>query len=874
MRRLARESAKARKETPSTVHLLAAVFRAGGPARRLLEARKLDDQRLLGAARSFDETDETALDLALDGARDVARRSFAPGRAMPARRGSRPTAAPEPGGIHVLVVLLSNRRFAAFRALGQLGVDLANLRAAATRIALGVVAPPRDRRPREREEAAPAREVPPARSDVPSDKPRAKQGLRPTPASLPPKPRRSGRAVQVSLIPPLRPSRDAEPPSDRPATAAPSAPPPQAPPPSPASASSPAAPSPPSSRPEARAPRGALTSEAPAPEADGSVVPAALHLDPEIFPTLAALDNLTALAASGGVEPAVGRDAVVEQVLDVLAKRHGNSPVVVGRAGVGKTTVARAVARRFAAAPLERARLLLDLPAGELLAGTSARGSLADKIAMLRSEVRRAEGRVVLLVDDLFELVNGALDEGIGELKAALAAGELPIVGTATPEDYQRGVDAEPSLSRRFSVVELEEPDEASAVEMVTAAVAPLAEHHGLAYRDEALTACVSWSIRYLPGRALPDKALGVLDLAGARRRRRDASAREVDVEHVAEVMSELCDVPRDRLTETDQARMLAMEAMLQERVIGHDAACAAIAAVLRRNAAGLRGRRPLGTFLLLGPTGVGKTETAKALADVLFHAPEAMTRLDMSEYAEPHAVARLVGAPPGYVGHEAGGLLTEAVRRRPYQVILLDEIEKAHPDVLLTFLQLFDEGRLTDGRGRTVDFTNTVVVLTSNIGARDLAAAKNERRVGFARRDDEGNKQRRLATVAVDAARATLPPELYNRLDEVLFFRHLERDDVRQVARRLLAKLGESLKARGITLDVEEAALDALLDGGGYDPDLGARPMRRAIVRLVEAPLAEMILRGELEEGSVALVDVEDGAIVVDAVGGKSSAA
>jgi ATP-dependent Clp protease ATP-binding subunit ClpC len=310
---------------------------------------------------------------------------------------------------------------------------------------------------------------------------------------------------------------------------------------------------------------------------------------------------------------------------------------------------------------------------------------------------------------------------------------------------------------------------------------------------------------------------------------------------------------------------MLRLEQLMGERVVGHGEALARIARVLRRNASGFRSRRPIGSFLLLGPTGVGKTETAKAIGECLFHSPHAMTRLDLSEYAEAHAIARLVGAPPGYVGHEAGGQLTEAVRKRPYQVLLLDEIEKAHRDVLEAFLQVFDEGRMTDGRGRTVDFTNAVIVMTSNLGA-DVARPTTRGRIGFGAKEQRETHAYEEALCA--AARAALPPELYNRIDEVLAFAPLGRGDVAEVARRMLRSLGDELEAaRGVRLDVSEAAIEALLAAGGFDPELGARPMRRAIGRLVEAPIAEMILKGELEHGAVALVEVEDGRVVVDAV-------
>jgi ATP-dependent Clp protease ATP-binding subunit ClpC len=335
-------------------------------------------------------------------------------------------------------------------------------------------------------------------------------------------------------------------------------------------------------------------------------------------------------------------------------------------------------------------------------------------------------------------------------------------------------------------------------------------------------------------------------------------------------VVAELAGVPIERLLETDGDRMLRLEALLGERIVGHEKALSRVASVLRRNASGFRSQRPIGSFLLLGPTGVGKTETAKAVAECLFGSPDAMTRLDLSEYAEPHSIARLVGAPPGYVGHEAGGQLTEAVRRRPYQVVLLDEIEKAHRDVLEAFLQVFDEGRLTDGRGRTIDFTNCVLFMTSNLGAEITQGARSQRApIGFgAKPEERASSGNDYEEKICGAARAALPPELYNRLDEVLAFAPLTRGDVSEIARRMLASLAMVLEAtRGVTLDVNDAAVEALLDNGGFDAELGARPMRRAISRLIEAPIGEMILRGEIARGDVATVDVEEGMLVVDAV-------
>ena len=596
-------------------------------------------------------------------------------------------------------------------------------------------------------------------------------------------------------------------------------------------------------------------------------------IEPKKYPLLAQIGrNLTELAAKGELDPVVGREAEIERSLDVLAKRHACNACLVGAPGVGKTSVVRGLAQRIAdgvdVACFED-RVLIGIDPAALLAGTAVRGSLAERVGQLKNEIARSKGRILVFFDEIHMLFGpDAGDEAAAELKIALARSELACIGATTEADYRRTIDADPGLARCFTPIEV---GELSAEEAMLAieGIAPLFErHHQVMFSEGALAKSITWSVRYLPSKALPDKAVQILDLAGARAKRR--GEKEVDEAHVAEVVSELAGVPEERLLETDAERMLRLEELLGERIVGHTEALAKIATVLRRNASGFRSRRPIGTFLLLGPTGVGKTETAKAIAQCLFHSVDAMTRLDLSEYAESHALSRLVGAPPGYVGFDAGGQLTEAVRRRPYQVILLDEIEKAHRDVLEGFLQVFDEGRLTDGRGRTIDFTNTVILLTSNIGA-ELSATPRQR-VGFAapRRDasERAREVSRYQESVTDAARKALPPELYNRLDEVLAFAPLSREDVAEVARRILRVLAKDLEnSRGVRLDVAPAAVDALLDAGGFDPEMGARPMRRAIGRHVEAPIAEMLLRGQLERGDVATVDVENGAIVVDAV-------
>ncbi|WP_394833936.1 ATP-dependent Clp protease ATP-binding subunit [Pendulispora rubella] len=808
LRKLAEELARQRKERVTTGHLLAAIADRRSVAADLLQDRLLDVDVLLKAARVVTDDAPDAIGRAVQRAREFAARSTAP----------------EPSGLHLLYALCQDRTCAAHRAIAQCGTDVAKVRTHALQLATGIAMPRRT-----------------MRSSIPIS---ARPLLAP---SLPP-------PVPPALVsPPLPPP-----------------PKPQAKAPVPAPVPRPVAPTPRKRhhhpRPHAAPP---ATTTAAATNAQ------TFALDPKAFPLLTQMGtNLTLAAAQGQLDPAIGREAVIERTLDVLAKRHANSACLVGEPGVGKTSIVRGMARRIAAGEHVTSlddRILVAIDPPVLLAGTGMRGQLAERMSQLLAEVKKSEGRIVLVFEEIHALFGAdGGDEGISELKAALASGHVRCIGTSTPKEYRRVIEADGALARRFSVVEVEEPGDDEALAIMENVIPLFEGHHHARYAKEALAASLRWSVRYLPGRALPDKSISVLDLAGARSRRRKLA--EVGPEQVAEVVAELAGVPVERLLETDAERMLRFEALLAQRIVGHTDALARIAAVLRRNASGFRTRRPIGSFLLLGPTGVGKTETAKAIAELLFHSENAMTRLDLSEYAEPHAVSRLVGAPPGYVGHEAGGFLTEAVRRRPYQVVLLDEIEKAHRDVLEAFLQVFDDGRLTDGRGRTVDFTNTVILLTSNIGADVARPRPSTRRIGFSPDAALDDADRREATAYADAivaaARSALPPELYNRLDEVMAFAPLTRIDVAEVARRMLAALGAELeKTRGIRLDASEDAIAALLDAGGFDPEMGARPMRRTIARLVEAPIAEMLLRQEVRRGDIATVDVEDGAIVVDAV-------
>ncbi|MEI8257897.1 MAG: AAA family ATPase, partial [Deltaproteobacteria bacterium] len=414
-----------------------------------------------------------------------------------------------------------------------------------------------------------------------------------------------------------------------------------------------------------------------------------------------------------------------------------------------------------------------------------------------------------------------------------------------------------------------DEPTPESLREMVRAFGPAISAHHGVVVDDAVLDHAVELSERYLGGRAQPDRALNVVDLALARARRVQLPAlSRVDV---AGVVSELGGIPFDRVAATDHERLLNLETALSGRVVGHGHAMTRIAQTLRRNAVGFRGARPIGTFLFLGPTGVGKTETAKAIAEALFPGTGAMTRFDMAEFSESHAVARLIGAPPGYVGYSDGGQLTEAVRRRPYQLILLDEIEKAHRDVLESLLAVLDEGRMTDGRGRTVDFRNTVIVMTSNLGAElfEQKLAPKARAIGFAAtpsgpsRDED--RDGGLLDRVRDAARAALPPELWNRIDDPIVFASLTRDEVSEIARRLLAQSFARLeREQGIQAVAQPSVVDLLLDNGGFEPTLGARPMRRAIARLVEAPVADAVLRGTITRGDLVTLEARDWGVKV----------
>jgi len=822
---------KLRAEPLAGVHLLASLGAASGSVRDLLEERGAGFRRVLDRWDGLLER----------GTPDNLDQILHATQAMARRFGVRVATAP-----HLLLALLGEGTASVRRVLDGSDVDLPLLRQAALQLAQGLPV----RRARSSAEASapllprpdPPRGTPvPVMPAVPVKGPFA--GRSPAVSA-----RGAGQAVP--LLPTPKPAQTQagafESPLSRAAGSAP-APIPVA--------------EPPSRGEESPSRKRAALSQRRTAESAAEAALSDLLLDEKEFPILSKLGkNLSWLSASGRTDEVVGRDEEIEHALDVLAKRHGNSPCLIGPAGVGKTTVARGIAARLAArSPGDGPRILIELPVSELFAGTGVRGALASRLASIKREVGLSGGRVVLFFDEIHQLFQGDQAEEIAsELKLSLARGELPCIGATSVEEYRRVIEADAALSRRFTAIDIEEPSREEAYLVLCSVAERLARHHRVTYDDDALGQAIAWAVRYLPGRALPDKVVSVADLAGARSRRRGKD--RVDSAAMAEVVALEAAMPVERLLQSDAERMLALEDILAERVIGHDAEIRKIARILRRNAAGLGSRRPIGTFLLLGPTGVGKTETAKAIAEVLFQSETAMTRLDMAEMSEAHAVARLVGAPPGYVGHDAGGQLTEAVRRRPYQVILLDEIEKAHPDVLTAFLAVLDEGRMTDSRGRLVDFTSTVILLTSNLGAGELAQAKRAR-VGFQAR--EASAELGLDRV-VAHARQALPPELYNRLDEVLTFAPLSRVDVARIGEKLLKRLGDELELlRGIELVTEPGVVDYLLDHGGYDVELGARPLRRTIARLVEAPLAEALLRGTVRAGERWVISALDGELV-----------
>jgi ATP-dependent Clp protease ATP-binding subunit ClpC len=620
--------------------------------------------------------------------------------------------------------------------------------------------------------------------------------------------------------------------------------------------------------------------------------------------------DLTAAAAQGRLDPVIGREAEVDEVLEVLARRTKNNPVLVGDPGVGKTAIVEGIAQRVAdgAVPdaLRDVRVVaLDL-AG-MVAGTRYRGDFEQRLTGVIDEVVGAERSIVLFVDELHAVVGaGAAEGGAMDaatlLKPALARGDLQLIGATTVQEYRKHIEKDAALERRFEPVRINEPTVAATITILRGLRRRYEEHHQVRITDEAVVAAAQLSDRYLTDRFLPDKAIDLLDRASARarlrggraesdpaeaerleqlRRARDVAVdaedferahmltREIDAaepppdappgpaeisaEDVTRVVAHTTGIPVARLTTTERNRLLDLEALLHRRVVGQDEAVEAVADAVRAGRAGLaHPDRPIGSFLFLGPTGVGKTELARALAQALFGTADALLRFDMSEYADRSSAMRLVGAPPGHVGYDDAGQLTEAVRRTRYAVLLLDEIEKAHPDVTGTLLQVLDAGRLTDAHGRTVDFTHTVVIMTSNLGADRLLAVAAAGQTLDEARDP-----------VLAAMRAHFRPEFLNRIDDIVLFHALDRAELRRITTLLLTETGERLRAQGIALEITEAAVDWLAERG-HQPELGARPLRRTIARELDRKLSRMIIAGDLGPGKRVVVTVEDGGLVL----------
>ncbi len=625
---------------------------------------------------------------------------------------------------------------------------------------------------------------------------------------------------------------------------------------------------------------------------------------PSDTPTLDSFGtDLTQRARDGKVDPVIGRTDEIAQLVEVLVRRTKNNPVLVGEAGVGKTAIAEGLAQRIVdgtVPPVLAGTRLVQLDLTAMLAGTKHRGDFEERMTKVVDEVVAADGQVLLFLDELHTVVGagsaeGAMDAG-NILKPKLARGELHLIGATTLDEYRR-IERDPALERRFQPVRVEEPSVPDATAIIRGLAPRYAEHHGVTYSDEALVAAVTLSDRYVPDRQLPDKAIDLLDQAGARVQLREqvvvddgdqarlteekdaaiaaedyeragalrdelaalvaGTTPEVTVDDVAEVVARATGVPAAQLTATDKARLRGLEAELHQRVVGQDEAVTALARAVRRSRSGLADHsRPVGSFLFLGPTGVGKTELAKALAGSLFGDDDAMVRLDMSEYGERHTVSRLVGSPPGYVGHEQGGQLTEAVRRRPYSVILLDEVEKAHPDVFHTLLQLLDDGRLTDGQGRTVDFSHTVLIMTSNLGSELIGRSGS---LGFTADGGQASTRAKIDR----RLREHFRPEFLNRIDETVVFAPLEREQLREITGLLLGSSRDRLAELGVSVEVSEAAVDWLAQRG-HQPELGARPLRRTIQRELDDPVADLLLDDAVTTGDTVVAEVVEGELAL----------
>jgi ATP-dependent Clp protease ATP-binding subunit ClpC len=627
--------------------------------------------------------------------------------------------------------------------------------------------------------------------------------------------------------------------------------------------------------------------------------------------------NLTKLAQEGKLDPVVGREKEIERAIQILGRRTKNNPVLIGEPGVGKTAIAEGLAQRIINQDVPEVlegKQVISLDMGLLVAGTRFRGDFEERIKKIVDEVRTA-GNVILVIDEIHTLVGAGGTEGgldaANILKPALARGELQCIGATTLDEYRQHIERDAALERRFQPILVGEPSVEETIEILYGLRSVYEQHHRVQISDEALMAAAELSDRYISDRFLPDKAIDLIDEAGSRVRLRNshisadkelkrklagitkakneavrvqnfdratelreqeialeaelqaASTEQaihpivVDEEDIAQIVASWTGVPVNKLTESESELLLHLEDTLHKRLIGQEQAVTAVSRAIRRARVGLKSpNRPIASFIFSGPTGVGKTELAKALATYFFGAEDAMIRLDMSEYMESHTVSKLIGSPPGYVGYDEGGQLTEAVRRRPYTVLLFDEIEKAHPDVFNMLLQILDDGHLTDAKGRKVDFKNTLIILTSNIGSKVIE--KGGGGLGFEFDNQPDASYHRIRNLVNEELKNYFRPEFLNRVDEIIVFTQLSKDEVKQIADIMLRDVASRLTEKGIVLEVTENFKD-LVVSQGYDPSYGARPLRRAIMRLLEDSLAEAILAGDIIAGCTAIVDVDD---------------
>jgi ATP-dependent Clp protease ATP-binding subunit ClpC len=639
--------------------------------------------------------------------------------------------------------------------------------------------------------------------------------------------------------------------------------------------------------------------------------------------------NLTQLAREKKLDPVIGREREIERVMQVLSRRTKNNPVLIGEPGVGKTAIVEGLAQNIVDGDVPEtlnAKQLYTLDLGALVAGSRYRGDFEERLKKVLKEIR-TRGDIILFIDELHTLVGAGAAEGAIDaasiLKPMLARGELQTIGATTLDEYRKHLEKDAALERRFQPIKVDEPSVIHTIEILKGLRERYEAHHRVTITDQAIVAAANLADRYISDRHLPDKAIDLIDEAGSRLRIRRMQAppdyreledeiakirkekeaaieaqqferaaklrdrekellerrsdkeqqwraegvdlfNEVNEESIAEVLALWTGIPVYKLTEEETAKLLRMEEELHKRIVGQNEAIKSVSQAIRRTRAGLKDpKRPSGSFIFLGPSGVGKTETAKALAEFLFGEESAMIQLDMSEYMEKHTVSRLVGSPPGYVGYDEGGQLTEAVRRKPFSVVLFDEIEKAHPDVFNTLLQILEDGRLTDAQGRTVDFKNTVIIMTSNLGTADLRKAN----VGFVKNDEAVTYEKMKVKVHEELKRH-FRPEFLNRIDDVIVFHELTTEEITEIVDLLVKRVKDQLESQGLGFELTHPA-KVLLANRGYDPALGARPLRRAIQRMVEDPLSEKILWKEFRAGDTIVIDVEDDEIVFRSIEG-----